>query len=77
MGPKQTGMSVAAFYNYPLHWTLITLLRDTQALYEEGSSILVGAYEKAAESKVVSTIRVLLQHGFEPNPKCLLERVIW
>jgi hypothetical protein len=50
---EQKGASIGAFYHYPVHWALISLVRGTQAFYnQEEGSVLYGAYESAPDSKV-------------------------
>ena len=50
---QQKGTSLAALYQYPIHWALISLVRETQAFYnQEEGSVLCGAYEYATENKV-------------------------
>lgn len=50
---QQMGTSIGAFYHYPIHWALISLLKETQAFYnQKEGTVLCGAYEYTQENKV-------------------------
>jgi hypothetical protein len=53
---QQQGTSIGAFYQYPLHWALISLVKETQSFYNGGDCLLQGAYERTQENKVARTI---------------------
>ena len=65
---EEKGISVGAFFHYPVHLSLITLRRKILTISDDGSSALWEDCARA-DSDLPKTLKILLGCGFEANER--------
>jgi len=66
---KRAGMSLGAAFQYPLHSAIVSLVIQLRLVKKGAASHKFLHKSLRPESDLVSTLRVLLEHGFEPNER--------
>ena len=68
-GSDAGGISLSATFQYPIHAALISLRNRVHSAFEETSDEYFNAEYMPLEPPLLKTLKILLEHGFEPNER--------